>query len=121
MLGLSVGERLGIKLGISDGLPLGFSDGLGNLLGITTSPSFGDARITLAHTALLVITLETLCRQNTVTGGTKGTGRTLRKFTIRTTWDDEQRGTKLRQQFGNAAGIGSDKIHGILLGTAKTK
>ena len=113
MLGLSVGEILGLKLGISDGLPLGFSDVLENLLGITTSPSFGDARITLAHTSLLTHRLETR--------NSKQTGRIQREFIIHTTLDDGHVGNKLRQQLGNAAGIDFVKTHGNLLGTAKTK
>jgi hypothetical protein len=101
--------ELGIEVGLRDGLP----DGIGNRLGITTSPSFGDARLTLAHTSLLAITLKSC--------GAKRTDRTQRELIIHTTLDDGFLGTKLGQQFGNAAGINFCKTHGNLLGTAKTK
>ena len=112
-LGGSDGLSVRISDVLSDGLSNGLSDGLGNLLGITTSPSFGDVRITLAHTSLLTIMLEAR--------DTKRTGRIQREFIIHTTLDDGHLGSKLGQQLGNAAGIDFGERHGNLLGTAKTK
>ena len=78
------------------------------MLWITTSPSFGEARLTLAHTSLLILRLETR--------DSKQTGRIQREFIIHTTLDDGHVGNKLGQQLGNAAGIDFVKTHGNLLG-----
>ena len=79
---------------------------------MTSSPSFGDARITLAHTLPLTLALETR--------GTKQTGRKQMQFIIHITLDNGHIGIRLGQQLGNAAGIKFGKTHGRLLCTAET-
>eukprot|EP00816_Leptocylindrus_hargravesii_P012687 CAMPEP_0196824842 /NCGR_PEP_ID=MMETSP1362-20130617/92719_1 /TAXON_ID=163516 /ORGANISM="Leptocylindrus danicus, Strain CCMP1856" /LENGTH=190 /DNA_ID=CAMNT_0042205191 /DNA_START=101 /DNA_END=673 /DNA_ORIENTATION=+ len=93
--------------------PMDFLMDFLNLLGIITSPSFRDDRITLEHTSLLTMKLET--------HDTKRTGHIQRKFIIHTTLNNGHLGSKLGQQLGNATGINLDKTHGTLLGTASNK
>ena len=102
-----VGEKLGLELGIEVGFSDGLSDGLGNWHGITTSPSFSDARITLANTSLLTLALETR--------GTKQTGRKQTQFIIHTSWDNGYVGIRLGQQLGDAAGVNSGKTYRTVL------